>query len=69
MFLYVEHHTINQTLIYIFFPLGNIRIIPFSNLLHKHTEHPKSKVTDNLPAKDGSSNNGISKYIDIALHN
>ena len=50
-------------------PLGNIRIIPFSDLLHKHTEHPKSKVTDNLPAKDGSSNNGISKYIDIALHN
>lgn len=49
-------------------PLGNIRIIPFSDLLHKHTEHPKSKVTDNLPAKDGSSNNGISKYIDTALH-
>lgn len=55
--------------IHFLFPLGNIRIIPFSNLLHKHTEHPKSKVTDNLPAKDGSSNNGISKYIDIALHN
>lgn len=50
-------------------PLDNIRIIPFSNLLHRHTEHPKSKVTDNLPAKDGSSNNGISKYIDVALHN
>lgn len=46
MFLYVEHHTINQTLIYSFFSLGNIT--PFSNLLHKHTEHPKSKVTDNL---------------------
>lgn len=60
----------NQTLIYFFSfftPLGNI--IPFSNLLHKHTEHPKSKVTDDLPAKDGSSNNGISKYTDIALHN
>lgn len=72
MFLYVEYHTINQTLIYswVFFPpLDNIRIIPFSNLLHIHTEHPKSKVTDNLPAKDGSSNNGISKYIDVALHN
>lgn len=53
----------------IFPPLDNIRIIPFSNLLHRHTEHPKSKVTDKLPAKDGSSNNGISKYIDVALHN
>lgn len=71
MFLYIEYHTINQTLIYIGVPppLDNIRKIPFSNLLHRHTEHPKSKVTDNLPAKDGSSNNGISKYIDVALHN
>lgn len=71
MFLYIEYHTINQTLIYsgVPPPSDNIRKIPFSNLLHRHTEHPKSKVTDNLPAKDGSSNNGISKYIDVALHN
>lgn len=68
MFLYVEHHTIKHWYTAFFFPWVNI-VIPFSDLLHKHTEHPKSKVTDNLPAKDGSSNNGISKYIDTALHN
>lgn len=67
---WVSHNQSNTDIQLGFFPpLDNIRIIPFSNLLHIHTEHPKSKVTDNLPAKDGSSNNGISKYIDIALHN
>lgn len=67
---WASHNQSNIDIQVVFFsPLGNIRIIPFSNLLHKHTEHPKSKVTDNLPAKDGSSNNGISKYIDTALHN
>lgn len=66
---WVSHNQSNTDIQWGSPPLDNIRKIPFSNLLHRHTEHPKSKVTDNLPAKDGSSNNGISKYIDVALHN
>lgn len=69
LILWASHNQSNIDIQVFFFRSDNIRIIPFSNLLHKHTEHPKSKVTDNLPAKDGSSNNGISKYIDVALHN
>lgn len=60
MFLYGELYTITQTLIFSFFPRAK-ESLPES--AHKHTEHPKSRISEHLSAKDRSSNNGISKYV------
>lgn len=67
MFLYVERYTIKHWYTR-FFPRVN-KSTSFQKPLAQTYWTPKIKLFDNLPAKDGSSNNGISKYIDIALYN